>query len=289
MNIIVTGSSGLIGSHIVKILSEHEVKKVDIKENTSIMDLKKDDFKSADSIIHLGAISGIKNCSDNVEDAILYNIISTNHIFYNAFKYNVKVIAASSMAIKSAASLVGINFKNWKHDIADFFVRKFSSLPDVNKLIYGLTKLSNEYNAFKYNINGAKIIILRLSNVWDTSSYYLENKNTVISNAIKCYLNKKVMTINGDGHQERDFIHLYDVCNAFYAALHYKHNVNNIPIEIGTGKGTSILELASILGIDYKLRPDVDPGATSIANIEAAKNLFGFKPSIEIKNIKDLI
>ena len=89
--------------------------------------------------------------------------------------------------------------------------------------------------------------------------------------------------IFGDGSQIRDFIYVGDIVMANFLAM--KSEVNNLLVNIGTGKSITILELAEIfLKIsNLELKPifknaldgDIEK---SQANIELAKSSFNWKP-----------
>lgn len=77
----------------------------------------------------------------------------------------------------------------------------------------------------------------------------------VIPRFISSAINKKPLTIHGDGLQERDWVHTYDICRALDAILHnedfakIKHQV----IHLGSGVPVSILEIARIIAKEFNL------------------------------------
>ena len=107
--------------------------------------------------------------------------------------------------------------------------------------VYGLTKLVGE--KLVLDAGGT---VLRLSNVYGGPNF-LEEKDTVISRFIEARQEKKRAEIYGDGRQTRDFIHVQDVVDSLFKAQDCDglHN-------ICTGERTSVLELAEMVGVDYK-------------------------------------
>ena len=96
--------------------------------------------------------------------------------------------------------------------------------------------------------------------------------------------------IYGDGKQTRDFVHVRDVVNFIEIVL--KRGKNGEAYNIGTGRETSILELAKIVmdiaGIDSGPifdKPRKGDIRRSCADISKAKKL-GFIPKTNLK--KDL-
>jgi len=119
------------------------------------------------------------------------------------------------------------------------FASSFASMnPDS---VYGLTKLVGE--KLVLDAGGT---VLRLSNVYGGPNFF-EEKDTVISRFIRAKKEGRKAEIYGDGRQTRDFIHVQDVVDSLIKAQNYNglHNVC-------TGERTSVLELAEMIGVDYK-------------------------------------
>jgi len=96
------------------------------------------------------------------------------------------------------------------------------------------------------------------------------------------------LTVWGDGHQVRDFIHIEDLTDAFLWAI--EKAPRGIPIEIGTGVGTSFLEMARIMADVVGYSPlvcgDVSKPASSrkrIADTTLARKR-GFEAKISLRD-----
>ena len=61
-------------------------------------------------------------------------------------------------------------------------------------------------------------------------------------------LNNKPLTINNDGKQRRDFIHVDDVVRANILVAKHKNNFNGDIYNVGNGKSYSINEVADMFG-----------------------------------------
>lgn len=70
--------------------------------------------------------------------------------------------------------------------------------------------------------------------------------SSVISQFIERLKQGKPPVVFGDGKQTRDFVHVDNVVDATLRALNRKECVGNV-INVGSGKETSIKELADIL------------------------------------------
>jgi len=110
---------------------------------------------------------------------------------------------------------------------------------------YGIHKRSSErYLALYADVHGLPTTSLRFLNVFgprqDASSPY----SGVISIFVQRAVAELPLTIYGDGEQTRDFIYVGDVVRAIELALFSAPKVVG-PLNVGTGAGTSVNELAA--------------------------------------------
>ena len=167
---------------------------------------------------------------------------------------------------------------------------------------YGASKLSCEgYCSAFYSSYDLKTVILRFSNVYGPCCLH---KNSVIARFIKDGISKGELTVYGDGTQTRDFIHVDDLCQAIqlcFSAL-ANQRLTNQPIiinrkisgeifHLGTGKETSILELARVIQelLDKKIQISFAPERKgeikrNYSDITKAKKILGFCPEIFLKD-----
>lgn len=157
---------------------------------------------------------------------------------------------------------------------------------------YGASKLACEgYCSAFHGSYGLKAISLRLSNVYGPYSLH---KSSVVAKFMKDGLLKGKLTIHGDGHQTRDLVHVDDICQAVCLILNKSHvppspsrNIWGIPLHLGTGEETSILELAKIvqgfLAQETKISfvsERTGEMKRSYSDITRAKKALGFSPQI---------
>ena len=166
---------------------------------------------------------------------------------------------------------------------------------------YGASKLSCEgYCSAFYGSYGLKTVTLRFSNVYGP---YCLHKQSVVAKFIKDGISKGELTVYGDGTQTRDFIHVEDLCHAIYLCLAALKNdrITNQPITInrkisgelfhlGTGKETSILELAELIEelfndeIKISFAPERKGEIKrNYSDIAKAREILGFSQKISIK------
>lgn len=246
MRILITGSEGYIGSNLKLLLEEvgFSYGCVDRKIGISLENF--DDFFGYDAIVHLAALSGIPDCNNNPEDAAISNISACFKVFSASNNLGIPVVFASSQAAYEPTSGV-----------------------------YGFTKFAAEKEAFRLNQQNAKIKVYRFANVYGGANY-LDTK-TVVATFMKHKINNTPILIHGSGSQTRDFIHVDDICRAIILGLS-KDLPTDSAIDIGTGKETTILELAKMYDHPYELIEDAEFGVEkSVSTPTLANNLLGFK------------
>ena len=103
-------------------------------------------------------------------------------------------------------------------------------------------------------------------------------------------LNGRPPTIFEDGGQSRDFIHVSDIAAGVEAALD-PVRADGAALNLGTGRGVSVLEVAAVLsqGLGVEIEPEIlgDYRAGDIrhcfASIDLARELLGFEPQVEFE------
>jgi len=153
---------------------------------------------------------------------------------------------------------------------------------------YCVSKLASEYLLKFYSRFGLKFIVLRYFNVYGvrqhTDAYY----TSVIIMFLKRLLNNESPIILGNGEQSMDFINVKDVVRANIKCL--SSGVNNEVFNVGTGKSTTIKELANMLVeiMDSNVKPIFEPREVLVterrADIKKAKQLLRFEAKIKIES-----
>jgi len=260
-NILITGGNGYIGQNMYCKKWATENADIDFKicdKHTTIPSaecIEKKHLVEFNGIIHFAALSGIIACEENHGQAIVDNIMAAGNIFKLSVECNIPVVFTSSQAAKNP----------------------FSS-------VYAYTKWACEMLADYYNKKGGKIYIVRLANVYSGDNY-LEKKRTCIRQFVTQYKNGDNFEIHGDGKQIRDFVHVYDVCEAIYRIITKQPDYFN-PIDIGTGKGHSVMDVVDMFPSHmFKFINGRNAGAeSSIANTSILEQLTGFKPKRKLED-----
>ncbi len=133
-------------------------------------------------------------------------------------------------------------------------------------------------------------VALRLFNVYGPRQA-LSNPYTGVAAIFAArLLNGQPPLIFEDGQQSRDFIHVHDVVQAFCLALE-RTDVTDVAINIGTGRATSVLEVADLLsrGLGVSREPEIVEKFREgdirhcFADLRRAHELLGFAPQVPLE------
>ncbi|HLX52471.1 MAG TPA: NAD(P)-dependent oxidoreductase [Aquella sp.] len=166
MRIIVTGSSGYLGSNLVKTLrtQHHDVVGIDVLESneTSVVGSITDKYlmekvlSGADTIIHSAALHKLHLHTHSTQQFIDVNIIGTQNLLEAAVKHKVKSFIYTSSTSTFGHALYPGNQKPavWVNE----------NLRPIPKNIYGVTKIAAENLCqLAHQESGLSCIILKTS------------------------------------------------------------------------------------------------------------------------------
>jgi UDP-glucose 4-epimerase len=151
---------------------------------------------------------------------------------------------------------------------------------------YGASKLAGEGYCLAYHGSwGLGTVALRFANVYGPFS---GNKGSVVARFFMDICARGELTIDGDGEQTRDFLHVSDLVRAVQLALQSK--ISGELFQIATGIETSILELAGIIQetVGRSVSLERQPARRgdirkNYANIAKAKSLLGWEHEIDLR------
>jgi UDP-glucose 4-epimerase len=206
-----------------EIKNKIEFHNVDIR-NKKIL---KSFLSDCNGIFHEAALTVVTESFEKPEEYFDVNVNGSKNIFEISCELGIKVVYASSSSVYGNVSEIPIKENFPQHPINP----------------YAQTKVDIENLAQDFWKNNCKIIGLRYFNVFgkgQTGSYA-----GVITQFLKRLNQNLPLQIYGKGNQIRDFVFVEDVAKANMMAMENK--INRGFYNIGTGIGTSILELAKIM------------------------------------------
>ena len=298
--VLVTGGAGFIGSHVADafIANGWEVTIVDdlssgkrenIPEQASFHEI---DVTSPELarlvtgggfhvIVHLAAQMDVrKSVADPVGDANT-NILGTLNLMEALRK-------SSTPARVIFTSTGGVLYGDFNTP------PNYETYPKEPESPYAIAKLSVEYYLAYYSrVHGQEYAALRLGNVYGPRQNPHGEAGVV---AIFCgrIIENRPLTVFGDGLQTRDYIYVSDVARSVWLAatkpLPEKGRLDARGFNIGTGKGTSVLEIARLLqksaasDLPIELAPH-RPGEQqeSFVNADKARDLLGWSPEVSLE------
>ena len=244
-SVLVTGGSGFIGTHLCQYLFDlgyHVISLDTLHTNSYAWECITADirdrlhFDGIDYIIHLAAQISVPRSIQNPDETLSVNVEGTKSIISTAEKAGVKkIIFSSSAAIYGDCHDIPINEK----------------APMIPQSPYALSKIIGEELLQKSEIETCS---LRFFNIYGPGQSSEGGYAAVIPAFKKAISFGEECTIFGDGSQVRDFIHVHDLVRIICLCLEFE----KLPREmnVGSGKGTSILELFRILN---ELNPEIRP------------------------------
>jgi UDP-glucose 4-epimerase len=169
----------------------------------------------------------------------------------------------------------------------------FETYPKDPESPYAISKLSAEYYLAYYGrIHNMESAAVRFGNVYGPRQDPHGEAGVV---AIFCgrLLENKPLTIFGDGSQTRDYVFVGDVARGVYLAatkpLPERGRVDARAFNIGTGKGTSVVELARLLQDAAGTKAKIEfaphrPGEQqeSFVNADKARDVLGWSPQLTL-------
>lgn len=153
---------------------------------------------------------------------------------------------------------------------------------------YAVSKLAAE--GYVRTIGGVwniETVSLRIFNAYGPGQSVPPTHPPVIPQFVRQVLGDGSLIIHSSGQQIRDYVYVDDVVEALIAAA--TENVDRQIINIGTGIGTSIIELVKVIervtGKKAKTiaNPSITGGVSSlIADVSRAKELLGYQPKTSL-------
>ena len=236
MKILITGSHGFVGKYFVNYFGSKDIKSldmVDLKNGRECRAFFKENNDQYDLVIHLAAIVGGRESIEGRPLAVADNLSIDSEFFQWCLKTQPKKIVYFSSSAAYPTWRQEKIFKDIPLKESDINWQAQLGVPDMT---YGWSKLTGEYlSQFVPNVH----IFRPFSGYgWDQDLTY------PFPMYVKRALERQdPFEIWGPGTQTRDFIHMSDVIEAVMTAVDL--GVTG-PINLGTGRATSFIELAKM-------------------------------------------
>lgn len=294
---LITGGAGFIGSNIaeelikrgekVRIIDNFSTgKKENIEEFKDKIELIEGDLRDindlkkavegVDYVLHQAALSSVPRSIKDPLSSNINNIDGTLNLLVVAKEVGVKrVVIASSSSVYGDTQVLPKTEDMMPNPLSPYAVTKY-----VEEL----------YGKVFHNIYGLETVSLRYFNVFgpkqDPDSPYA----AVIPRFITKILKGESPVIFGDGEQTRDFTYVSNVVEANILAAISENVGRGEVVNIACGESISLNQLVKkineILETNVKPlydKPRIGDVRHSLASIEKAKNLLGYRVSVKFE------
>jgi nucleoside-diphosphate-sugar epimerase len=228
MRILITGSNGFIGKHLIAMLSKsgHDIIMVDLQNDIDITKWEDvENITKCEIVYHLAAKSYVPDSFQNPESFYYTNIIGTLNILKYCRINNSKLVFLSSYVYGTPEYLP---------------VNEDHPIKSLNPYSQSKIICENICEAYNRDFN-VPVAIIRPFNIYGfgqrpeflipklITQFKSENKEVVIDNTIT----------------KRDFIHIHDVCSALVGFLKCEYSLD--VFNLSSGQSISIKDIIQIL------------------------------------------
>jgi len=289
MRVLVTGSSGQLGSYLCELLMRrHEVVGLDIraqpyavlKSSSVLGDIQRPaDVRHAlgrvDAVVHCAAqVSVDLSVQDPLTDASV-NVLGTVNVLHESAKAGVrKFVYVSSAAVFGRPKYVPIDEEHPTHPMSN----------------YGVSKLAGEKYVLAYaDMSRMEVVSVRPFNFYSIRADPQSPYSGVMTKFAARLKSGQPPIIEGDGLQTRDFIHARDVAQMISLVLE-KDGLGGQVLNCGSGVSTSILDLA-MMAIQVSGRkleplfssPRVGDIKDSLCDVRRSREILGFRAKVSLE------
>jgi dTDP-glucose 4,6-dehydratase len=296
MNILLTGGSGFIGSHLSnELLKDGKIKLIivdnlltgNLENIQNLLDSKNVTFiqhdvqdhieidEKLDYVLHLASAASPVAYTENPINTLKAGSLGTINTLGLARKHKAEYFLASTSEVYGDPLISPQNEEYWGN-----------VNPNGERSMYDEAKRFAEAAtttyARSYNL---KTKIIRIFNTYGPNMQL--NDGRVVTNLIVQALNNEDLTIYGDGTQTRSFSYVSDTVAGIIAMMNSRHfevfNIGN-PYEITVEElAETILELTdSKSKIIYKPLPNDDPKQRK-PDITKAKDKLNWEPKVDLQ------
>lgn len=273
-NVIVLGASGFIGANIFRHLKRkkdfdivgYSSKSCNLLNQSQVAEV----LALSNSNTTIILCSGIPRSVEDSWDAMLKNITMV-HNFVSSIPNN----GLRSIIFLSSTDIYGNALS--KTPINEDMVPR-------PKGFYALSKLACEY-IFQINTRcNCPVTCLRLPGIYG----YGDGSRSVIGKFIQKLLEHEQIEIIGDGTSKRDYVEVGDLC---MVVEHLVRQPYNGPINVATGKSTSIKDIVSIIadviGVNARIKWMEKMNSDRLCLAFDTKRLKSLCPTIRFKDMKN--
>ncbi|MFC7081944.1 NAD-dependent epimerase/dehydratase family protein [Halorussus caseinilyticus] len=264
--VLVTGAAGFVGAHLASDLESRgatvvatdidtvpaerdlntesdrlDFEILDVRDRESIESLFADyDF---DLVYHLAAESLVGDAKADPTRAFSTNVEGT---------WNVLDVVRESEGVSDGV-VVASSDKAYGPMENPPYTEDTALTPDAP---YSVSKMAADRIARTYHTSyDVPVTVTRCSNIYGPGDL---NFSRIVPGTIRKYLDDEAPVIRSDGSPTRDYLYIDDAVSAYRTLGRQNRSVAGEAFNFGTGTGTSVLELVSLVG-DVMGKDDLEP------------------------------
>ncbi|MGW3565892.1 NAD-dependent epimerase/dehydratase family protein [Streptomyces sp. NPDC000941] len=316
MRVLVTGSAGFIGSHVVEALAArgHEPVVFDVREDADA-DVRSGEavsraLRGVDAVCHQAAMVGLGSGFADAAEYVSHNDLGTAVLLAAMADAGVRrLVLAGSMVVYGEGRYTcerhGV-VRPGPRDVADLAARRFEptcplcgeelccglvgeDAPADPRNAYATTKLAQEHLAAAWaRSTGGAAVSLRYHNVYGPGMPRDTPYAGVASFFRSALARGEAPRVFEDGRQRRDFVHVRDVAAANVAALEADAAEGVLAVyNTGSGEPHTVGEMAQDLALAYGGPAPVVTGEYRLGDVRhitadssRLRAALGWKPAV---------
>ncbi len=292
MNFLITGAAGFLGSSLANHLARegHQVRGLDDLSTGDPQALAPDIhftrgdvsdrpklwtlLQEVDVVYHLAARVSVPESVLYPRD---YNTVNVGGTV--ALMEAMRDVGVRRVVLASSGAVYG--------DLGDMPLRETDN-PNPRSP-YAVSKLAAEFYVRTIGgLWGIETVSLRIFNAYGPGQHMPASHPPVVPYFLRQASRSGTLVVHGDGNQTRDYVYVDDVVSAMVAAS-TAPNINGLVINVGSGIGTSVHDLAKKALDITGGKPEViynsqTSGGVSCltADLALAQEKLGYRPSIKL-------
>jgi len=295
MNVLVTGSSGQIGTNLAVRLLEagHDVFGIDKRPNAWVADafptLLQDlaghytafpggingvEYPAVDVVVHLAAHAKVHQLVRQPHRA-LENAIMTFNVLEFARGLDIPLVFSSTREVYGDVH----RFEEHAEEAADF---AFTESP------YSAAKIASEAFIYSYaRCYGLRYLVFRFSNVYGRYDCDLRRMDRVLPLWMHQLSRREPITIFGGEQKVLDFTYVDDCVDGIVRGVHAltAGEASNETINLGCGQGNTLVRAAKLIAEELEVEPEITLAPSLVgevthyvADVRKARALLGWIP-----------
>jgi GDP-L-fucose synthase len=289
--ILVTGSTGFLGKRVCALLNQKGLS-FTTTSLTSGLDLR--DRQTTQDFFHRVRPTHVLNCAAYV-GGIQFGYKHPAELFHNNLHMTLNLLEAAS---QNGVTRIVNPISNCAYPGAATVFREdeFWNGPlHESVMVYGFVRKASWVGAHAYaRQHGLDVINLILSNMYGPDDHFEEERSHALGALVMKIAKAKSLglpqvVIWGTGTPVREWLHVDDGAEAMVRAMSVAAHID--PVNVGVGKGISILELArmiaAIVGYQGELVLDAtkpDGAAHKTVDGTKGRELLGWEPSRDLRS-----